>query len=223
MVHKFREVSLWSLEIGERHHRRGRRGVIAEKHWKLIDEVANGGLGGSLSVIDLRWKEVIRDFQSIAEEADFFGLGFQVFPLRMGKDKIEHSNTPLDVFDFVFPAIADVLAVDLAVEPAGEQVIDRSALWKAFCPSVFLGVKFVPEGGRALPPVGTGEGEELTRNKVAGMRRYDVEKAGFCFGVAEGLESIEMDRGDVHSMRIRAVISRSSRTRRKREASSERP
>ena len=58
----------------------------------------------------------------------------------------------------------------------------------------------------------SGEGEELTRHKVAGMRRHNVEKAGFCFRVAESLESFEMGRGDVHSVRIPAVISRSSRT-----------
>ena len=71
--------------------------------------------------------------------------------------------------------------------------------------------------------MGVGEGEELARHKVAGMRRYDVEKAGFRFGVAEGFQGIEMGRCDVHSVRIPAVISRSSRTRRKRDASSERP
>src|SRR5260370_31856960 len=221
MVHKFREACFRPLEVGKRHHRRGRRGITAEKHRKLIDEVANGGLRSPLSVIDLRGKEMIRDFQLIAEEADFFRLGFKVFPLRVGEDKIEHPDTPLDVFDFVLPAVADVLAVDLAVEPAGEQVIDRSALWKAFGPGVSFGVKFAPEGGRALAPMGSGEAEELTRHKVAGMRRYDVEKAGFCFGVAEGLESIEMGSGDIHSLRIRVVISRSSRTRCTRDASSE--
>jgi hypothetical protein len=55
------------------------------------------------------------------------------------------------------------------------------------------------------------------------MRRHDVEKPGFCLGVTEGLQSVEMDMGDVHSVRIRAVISRSSRTRRKRDVSCKRP
>ena len=125
----------------------------------------------------------------------------------------------MDVLDFVFPAITDVLAVDLAVQPAGEQMIDRSALWKAFGPGVFLGVEFAPEGGRALAPVGRGEGEELTGHKIAGMRVHNVEKAGFRLGVAESLQSLEMDRVDFHGARIRAVISRSSRTRRERDAS----
>ena len=100
-------------------------------------------------MVDLRRKEVNRNLQSVTEETDLFRLRFQVFPLRVGKDKIEHSDASLDVFDFVLPAIANILAVDLAVEPAREQVIDRSALWKAFGPGVFLRVKLVPEAGRA--------------------------------------------------------------------------
>ena len=166
---------------------------------------------------------MLLDVQSPAKEADFFWLGFKVLIPLIQENEIEHSDAPLDVFDFVFAAIADVLAFDLAIEAAGEEVVDRSALWKAFGSGVFPGVKFAPEGGRALAPMGAGEGEKLARHEVAGMRRHDVEKAGFCFGVAEGFESIEMGRCDVHSVRIPAVISRSSRTRRKRDASSERP
>src|ERR1700734_2172206 len=136
MVHKFGEACLPTLEVGERHH--GRRSVTREKHWRLVDEIANGGLGSSLPVIDFRGKEVNRDFQLIAEKADFVPLGFQVLPLRVREDKVEHSDAPMDVFDFVLPAIADVLAVDLAVEAAGEQMIDRSALWKALGSRMFL-------------------------------------------------------------------------------------
>ena len=66
MVHKFREVCLLPLEVGERHHRR--RSVTRNEHRKLIDEVANGGLRSSLSVVDLRGQEVIRDLQLIAEK-----------------------------------------------------------------------------------------------------------------------------------------------------------
>jgi hypothetical protein len=83
----------------------------------------------------------------------------------MGEDKIEHSDTALDVFDLVLPAIANVLAIDLSIKAAREQVIDRSTLWKALGAGVFLGVKLVPEGRRALAPMGSGEAEELTCNK----------------------------------------------------------
>src|SRR5208282_6784924 len=59
MVHEFSEVRLRPVEVGKRHH--GGRGVTRNVHWKLIDKVADGGLGSSLPVIDLRRKELIRD------------------------------------------------------------------------------------------------------------------------------------------------------------------
>ena len=97
-----------------------------------------------------------RDLHLIAEEADFFGLGFKVVMPLIQEDEIEHSDAPLNEFDFVLATIANVLPVDLAVETAREQVIDRPALWKAFGPSVPLGVKLVPEGVGAVAPMGSG-------------------------------------------------------------------
>src|SRR6266704_1199052 len=78
---------------------------------------------------------------------------------------------------------------------------------------MLLGVKLVPETSGALPPMGVGEGEELTCHKVARMRRHEVEKASFRFGVAEGLQCVDMDRGDVHGAVIRAAFSESSSAR----------
>ncbi|PYT52424.1 MAG: hypothetical protein DMG43_11780 [Acidobacteria bacterium] len=82
---------------------------------KLIHEIASGGLGGLLSVVNLRGKEVNGDLQLVAEMAHFFVLCLKVFPLRMGEDKVEYSDAPLDVFDLVFPAIAKVLPANLTV------------------------------------------------------------------------------------------------------------
>src|SRR5260370_5239312 len=78
---------------------------------------------------------------------------------------------------------------------------------------MLLGVKLVPETSGALPPMGVGEGEELTCHKVARMRRHEVEKASFRFGVAEGLQCVDMDRGDVHGTMIRAAFWDSSSAR----------
>jgi hypothetical protein len=84
----------------------------------------------------------------------------------VGEDEIEHCDAPLNKFDLVLPTIADVFPVDLAIEPAGEQVIDRSALWKTFYAGMSLGVKFVPKGIGAVAPMGIREGEKLARHKV---------------------------------------------------------
>ena len=129
---------------------------------------------------------MLQDIQLIAEKADFFRLGFKVLMPWVQKNEIEYGDASLDEFDLVIPAIADVLAFDLPIEPAGEQMIDRSALWKAFGPCMVFGVQFVPEVGRALAPVGIGESKELAGHKVAGMCGDDIKKSGFCFGVAEG-------------------------------------
>ena len=131
--------------------------------------------------------------------------------------EIEDSNAPLDVLDFVLSAIADVLAVDLAVEPAGEQVVDDPAFWEAFGAGMLLGVKLAPESGRALAPMSVGERKEFTGHKVTRMRRYNVEKASFRFGVAEGFQRVDMDWGDGHGVVIRVAISNSSSARRRRD------
>jgi hypothetical protein len=61
--------------------------------------------------------------------------------------------------------------------------------------------------------MGVGEGEELTRHKAARMRRHEVEKASFRFRVAEGFQCVEMHRGNVHGVEIRATFSDSSSAR----------
>jgi hypothetical protein len=46
--------------------------------------------------------------------------------------------------------------------------------------------------------MGTMKPEELSRPKIAGMGRYDVQKARFGLGIAESLKSVEMSRLNVH-------------------------
>src|SRR3984885_14502018 len=136
------------------------------------------------------------------------------------QDEIEDGDAPFDEVNFVETAIADVLAFDLPIEAAGEQVIYDAPLWKAFRTDVFEPFELAPEQGRALAPMSARKAEKLARQKVAGMGRDDIKKARFFFGVAKRLESVEMRRCNVHSVRIPAVISRSSRMRRRRDASS---
>jgi|SRR6516225_3957719 len=101
----------------------------------------------------------------------------------MGEDKVEHSDASLNVFEFVFPAVAKILPVDLAVQFAREHVIDLPVHWEVFGAGMFLRVEFVPKRGRALSPMATGESEELTCHKVARMCGYDVKKVSFGLGV----------------------------------------
>ena len=49
-----------------------------------------------------------RDLQLVAEIAHLFQVCLKVFVFRMGEDKVEHPDAPLNVLDFVFPAVAKI-------------------------------------------------------------------------------------------------------------------
>ena len=53
------------------------------------------------------------------------------------ENEIENADASFDEVDFVFTAVADVLAFDLAIETAGEQVIHDATLRKALRTDVF--------------------------------------------------------------------------------------
>ena len=173
MVHKFRETCLGPLQVGEHHHRRG-RSMIGEEHREFIHEVPKRGLRGLLAVVNLGGKEVSRDLQLIAEMAEFFWFGFEIPVLWMRQDKVEDSNAPLNVFEFMLPPVAKVLSADLAVYFARENVIDLPAHWEVLGARVLLRVQLAPESGRALALMARGESEELTGHKVTRMGGHNV-------------------------------------------------
>jgi len=53
----------------------------------------------------LKWTDADRLLRD-AEIAQLFRFGFEVLALWMGQDKIEDSDTPLNVFELVFPSVA---------------------------------------------------------------------------------------------------------------------
>src|SRR5579863_5117136 len=121
-MNEFGHGRLAALDEGEGHHRWG-DSAIAHIHRKLVHEVADGGLGGALSVIGLGGQKVARHLQLLAEKADLFWLGFKVRPVLIGEDKVEYGDALPYELDFMLAAIAKVLASDLAIEPAREEVI----------------------------------------------------------------------------------------------------
>src|SRR6266568_3479325 len=95
-------------------------------------------------------------------------------------------------------------------------------LGKALNAGMSPAFELVPKRCCAFAPMSASKREELACGEVTGMCGNDVEKLGLYLGVPKGLKSVEIDRCDVHSERIPAVSSRSSRMRRKRDESSER-
>ncbi len=56
-----------------------------------------------------------------------------------------------------------------------------------------------------VTPLSAAELEELTRDKVAGMRRDDVKETRFCLCIAEGLDDSDGVFQDSHGLRMSAA------------------
>jgi hypothetical protein len=125
-------------------------------------------------VVDPRGQNLFGNLKFVAKKADLFLFGFKVFTIKVGQNKIQHSNPALDEVDFMVAPVADVLAVDLAVEPTGEKMVNRPTPWKTLYAGMFVGVKFAPEVCGALAPMRTSEGQELAGDKIPRMSRNDI-------------------------------------------------
>src|SRR6185312_12657673 len=123
------------------------------------------------------------DFQLVAEESDLLRLGFEVPILLIRQHKIEHADALADELDLMLAAVAKVLASDLPIEPAREEVVDHATFRKAFGPGMFLSVEFGPEHGRPLAPMSAGKSKELAGDKVAGMRSDEIQETCFGFSI----------------------------------------
>ena len=126
----------------------------------------------------------------------------------------------MDVLHFVLASVAEVLAPEVPVELASEDVVDDAVNGKTLGPSVLVGLEFRPKQRRAFAPMRAGKRQKVPGDEVPGMRGYEIEEVGLLRCVSEGLEGFDMGRGNGHRARILAVSSCSSSMRRRREASS---
>src|ERR1700730_14646794 len=112
------------------------------------------------------------------------------------------------------PAIADVFLADFPVEPFGK-VVDTAYAWVLAPGSMSAALNLLRKVRRSLAPLCASEGNELAGDKVAGVGGDDVEETGLAFRVAEGLNGGDVLFFDLHSVRISAVSSCCSSTRRR--------
>src|ERR1700735_194744 len=101
-------------------------------------------------------------------------------------------------------------------------MVSGATVGKAISSGVLTGLQFVPEQSRSFAPAGAGKAQELSGDKVPRMGSHEIEELGFGPRVAEGFERIDLRWRKIHREKMTAVISRSSRTRRRREKSSHR-
>jgi len=148
------------------------------KYRQPVNKVANRGLGGfSVPVVNLRGKKVRRDLQVI-EIPHLFWFGFKVFPLGVGEDKIEDSDAPLNVFEFVFPAIAEgsrCRSGGTACARRGDR--PSRSLGRTRCAHVFWREVCSKKPSCACPQWPQVKARNWRATKVAGMRGHGVKKA----------------------------------------------
>ncbi len=183
------------MDVGERHHRRGRN----QEHGELVHEIPDGWNRALPAEIEVGGEKLPLNTQGSTEEAKLFRFGFQVPIPLIQEHEIEHGDAALDEVELMLTTVAKILLFDQAIEPAREQVMHDAALRKALRASVLQSLELVPKSGRALAPMSAGKAEELSCGEVTGMCSNEVEKSRLYLGVAEGLESFEMCRCDIHS------------------------
>src|ERR1700730_15484615 len=113
------------------------------------------------------------------------------------------------------PAIADIFFANFPIELFGEEMVDTAHAWVLAPGSMSAALDLLGKVSGSLAPLCASEGKELAGDKVAGVGGDDVEKAGFAFSVAEGLDGGDVLFCDLHSVRISAVSSCCSSTRRR--------
>jgi hypothetical protein len=86
-------------------------------------------------------------------------------------------------------------------------MVSGAALSETIGPSVLPDLQFVPKNRRSFAPTGSCKAQELAGHKISRMSGYEVEETGFVWGVAEGLERVDLDLWEIHSDKMAAVIS----------------
>ena len=92
-------------------------GFRRKEHWEPVHETSLGcGIRGD-PLVDPAWNERFRHGE-IAEVGDFLGFGFEKFQARMGQNEVQNQQPGLDQFTRKAAAIAQVVAVESAVDSA---------------------------------------------------------------------------------------------------------
>jgi len=90
---------------------------------------------GADPLVDPAWNERFRHGE-IAEVGDFLGFGFEKFQARMGQNEVQNQQPGSDQFTRKAAAIAQVIAVESAIDFARKEVEDRCPVSASGGPNV---------------------------------------------------------------------------------------
>ncbi len=170
------------------------------------------------SLVDPAWENCFRHGE-LPEVGDFLGFGFEILQAGMGQNKVQNQQPGLDQFTRKAATIAQVIAVESAVDLARKEVKDRRPVSTSGGPNVAEPDTLAGELVNVPALRGARVIKKLVHGEIAGVRGDEVEKTGFLLVVAEINESREMCRTG-HSDRMSNIISGSDMAGRSRAASS---
>src|SRR5438309_4498729 len=94
-----------------------------------------------------------------------------------------------------------MIFADGGVELPRAEVIDATPPRVLLCARVAQAKQLFDQTGIALAALGMGKVEKLPHGEVAGMRRHEVKKPGFHFGIPEVSELSELVFCDIHRLK----------------------
>src|SRR5207302_3417946 len=112
------------IYIGERDHR-GEAGTgRTHEQRELVHEIAQGGLAGRSTHVQLHRKAGLFDVQLVAEISELFRFCFEVLIPRVGEDEIQGQKPSPDCFQPMPATVPQVLVAKLGVKLTRVQMID---------------------------------------------------------------------------------------------------
>ena len=92
-------------------------GFRRKEQWEPIHEASLGCGVRVDSLVDPAWNQRFRH-PEVAEVGNFIGFGFEIFQARMGQNEVQNQQPGADQFIGKAAAIAQVIAVESAVDLA---------------------------------------------------------------------------------------------------------
>src|SRR5438552_14098339 len=102
--------------------------------------------------------------------------------------------------EFVLSPIAEMIFADGGVELPRAQVIDATPPRVLLCARMAQAKQLFHQTGIALAALGLSKVQKLPHGEVTGMRRHEVKKPRFHFGIPEVTELSELVFCDIHGL-----------------------
>ncbi|HYL85802.1 MAG TPA: hypothetical protein VE263_16355 [Candidatus Angelobacter sp.] len=136
----------------------------------------------------VRVEQALFYLEALDKVSAFLFRGFEILFLRMSEDEVEFEELGLDVREFMFAAIAEMLFANRGVDLPRTKLEDKASASVSAGAGMPPAEELLDESRIPFAALGMGEIEELPNREIARMRGHKVEKTGFYFGVTKRAE-----------------------------------